>query len=246
MIAGLATVSCKKKDDAATPATPTGTLMFHLHTNVDTNEVDDYNTVYNISDGRRISVSKAQLYISNIQLIKFDGSTYSVPNTIVYKVQETEPYTIGQVPVGNYKSVSFFVGLDSTTNRSTPAAADSALNQPSMWYGSTAQPKGYIFLNFQGSIDTSTTPSSTAALMPFNYLLGTSAAYKQVTMPVQNYSVVQNQTQFVHMIIDYNKLFTGIQLNNLNNLTLVTPSDNGNSLGTKLANNIPSMFSYEY
>jgi hypothetical protein len=236
--------ACKKKKDAVTPTTPTGTLMFHLHTNVDTNEVDNYNTVYTLRGGRKISVSKAQLYISNIQLIKLDGTTYSVPNTIIYKVQEAEVYLIGQVPVGNYKSISFEVGLDPTTSLKTPTATDSALNQPSMWFGSAAQPQGYTYVNFQGSIDT-TTAGNSSTLIPFKYLIGTNSNAKQVTMPVENYSVTQGQTQFVHLIIDYNMLFNGIKLNNSNNLTVASVADNATVFGTTISNNIVSMFRYE-
>ena len=241
-------IACNKKSDTPAPTTEKGTLMFHLHTNVDTNEVDNYGTVYITSTGRKISVNKAQLYISNIQLIKLDGSTYNVPDMIVYKIQETEVYTIGQVPVGNYKSVSFQVGLSPATNAiATGTGIDTVLNHSAMWLGSTSQPDGYVFLNFKGSIDTTTNPvGSVNKLQAFNYLIATNANYKKITMPVQNYTIIPGQTQFIHMIIDYNKLFTGIQLNDSNNLMVTSASDNASALGMKIGNNIPSMFRYEY
>jgi hypothetical protein len=248
ILISVSIIACNKKSDTPAPITETGMLMFHIHTDVDTNEVDNYGTVYTTSAGRKISVNKAQLYISNIQLIKLDGSTYNVPDVIVYKIQETEVYTIGQVPIGNYKSVSFQVGLSPTTNAiATGTGVDTVLNHSTMWLGSTSQPDGYVFVNFQGSIDTTTNPiGSVNTLQPFKYLIATNANYKKVTMPDQNYTVVSGQTQFIHMIINYNKLFTGIQLNNSSNLMVTSASDNASSLGMKIGNNIPSMFKYEY
>lgn len=217
MAAGLIISSCKKKDSTTTPTTPTtpanGTVMLHLHTNVDTNEVDTYGQVYVMSGGRKISVDIAQLYLSGIQLVKADGSTYDIGSLNLLKVMENEEYMLGSVPAGNYKSIKFNVGLTAATNSTTPAANDSTLNKPAMWFGSTAQPSGYVFVNFQGKIDTSTAANLPVAQMQsFMYKIGTDAHLKNVSMPNQNYSVVPNQTQFIHIVIDYSKLFTGYSL----------------------------------
>ena len=107
----LVIFGCSKKSD--NDSTVTGQLYFHLHTNIDTTEVDDYNSVIQSSNGRKISLSIAQLYISNIQLVKLDGSIYSVAGKILLKVLENETYFVGNVPAGNYKSVIFNVGLGS-------------------------------------------------------------------------------------------------------------------------------------
>ena len=246
-IVSLTLNSCKKKeDDTPTPTPANGTLFLHLHTDVDTAEVANYDSVNVMSTGRKITVHKAQLYISGIQLVKLDGSTVDVSGVIVLKKQEEEVYSIGSVPSGNYKSVKFNVGLSASTNASTPAVADSTLNTPPMWFGATAQPMGFVFVNFQGTIDTTTAGTSTVAQMqPFSYKIGTNANLKNVLMPDQNYTVSPNAAQYVHIIVDYNKLFTGVVLNSASNLTMNTVSANGTALGIQLANNIPSMFHYE-
>ncbi len=239
------TFSACKKDKDETPApTGNGTIAFHLHTNVDTAEVEDYNSVIVMSNGRKITVSIAQLYLSNIQLIKLDGSAVNLAGTIKLKKQQEEEYTLGSVPSGNYKSVRFNIGLSSATNAATPAAGDSTLNQPAMWFGATAQPSGFVFVNFQGTIDT-TTAGNGSILYPFSYKIGTNANLKTVTLPDQNFTVSPNQIQFVHMNIDYNMLFNGIHLNVNSNLIMNTTGANASPLGTQLSNNISSMFSYE-
>jgi len=239
--------SCTKTESQSAPVQQSGngSLFFHLHTYADTNEVSHYDSVYILSGGRRITVHRAQLYISNIRFVKSDGSLYNVPNTIVLKDQEIEIYFVGNVPAGNYSSLRFTVGLDSVTNLKVPASIDTALNNSSMWFGSTAQPQGYVFVNFQGTIDTTTNASATN-LIPFKYLIGTNSNRRQVMMPTQNITITSNQTQYIHILIDYNKLFNGVQLNSMNNLQVMNPSDNTGGLATKIANNIPLMFSYEY
>ena len=236
--------SCKKNSTQTPVITAeTGNLFLHLHTNVDTNEVD-YNTIYNLSNGRKISVNLAQMYLSNIQLIKDDGSFYNCPTNLILKVQELEAYLLGSVPTGNYKSIRFTVGLDSITNLKTPTTNDTALNNNSMWFGSSAQPKGYVYINFQGMIDTSDAGNK-SNLLPFMYMIGTNNNSRQVTMPNQNYVVSKGQAQFIHIIIDYSKLLEGIKLNNSNNLMIMTPAENSNSLAISMSNHIANMFSYE-
>ncbi len=239
--------ACKKSADttpAATQQSTTGTLYFHLHTDVDTNEVANYGDVYVLTGGRKISVTKAQLYISNIQLVRADSSVYTVPNTVLLKVQEIEPYLVGNVPAGNYVTVRFTVGLDSTTNAKVPTSADTALNNSSMWFGGSAQPSGYVFVNFQGTIDT-TAAANGSNLVPFMYMIGTTANKRQVTLPYQNFTVSPGQVQYVHMIIDYNKLLTGVNLSNMNNLMVMSTNDNTSNVAKTINNNIPTIFHYE-
>jgi hypothetical protein len=240
--------SCKKSADTTpantTLAPTTGTLYFHLHTDVDTNEVANYGDIYVLTGGRKISVSKAQLYISNIQLVRADSSVYTVPNTVLLKVQEIEPYLVGNVPAGNYVTVRFTVGLDSSTNAKVPTSSDTTFNNSSMWFGGSAQPSGYVFVNFQGTIDT-TLAGNSNKLIPFMYMIGTTANKRLVTMPYQGFTITSGQAQYIHMIIDYNKLLTGVNLSNGNNLMVMSPTGNNSTIATTISNNIPTIFQYE-
>ena len=112
-----------------------------------------------------------------------------------------------------------------------------------MWFGTTAQPLGFAFLNVSGKIDTTINGVGTLAMMqPFSFKIGTNANYKQVLMNNVIFTVQSNQTQYVHFLIDYNKLLTGIRLNNPNNLFINTPEDNSTDLAQKICTNIPTMF----
>lgn len=243
--------SCKKDKDEET-ITPTdstngpmGNLRVHLHTYLEENEVDGYNINYTTTNGRKISVSKAKVFLSNFELVKLDGSIFTVPNSIILQMQGQSTYTIGKVPAGNYKGISFNVGLDPTTNKKNPTVGE-VLNDSDMWFGSTAQPEGFVFLNFQGKIDTTTHANGTDTQMKqFMYFIGTDANYKKVIMPDKNFSIIPDQTEYLHISADYNRLFNGVQLNKSSDLTVMTISENSSDLAKKISDNIPLMFNYE-
>lgn len=230
----------------AEPKGAMGTLQMHLHNYIGTEEVDAYNVIYTLDGGRKISFSIAQFYLSNIQLEKADGSIYTVKDTIILKTQDQEAYVVAKVPVGDYKSVRFTVGLDSVTNLQWPTASGK-LNHSEMWFDATAQPEGYIYLNVQGKIDTTADASgSEADMQPFSFRIGTNKHVMQVVMPQENFTVSPNMSQFVHIYADLLKLFDGLQLNDPAQLHINTTWDN-NSLpaaGTVSAN-ATHMFVYE-
>ena len=163
----------------------------------------------------------------------------------VLKVFEAESYLAGNVPVGNYKTIRFKVGLDVTTNALEPNnSADSIiLNKSEMWFSQTAQPDGYVFMNVQGMIDT--TSDNSGSKIPFCYKIGTNANYLKIDMPEKPYTITKDQVFYQHIYIDYTKLFTDVQLNTASNLSIKTPLDNTSSLAQKIKNNMVSMFIYE-
>ena len=232
-----------KKDELNTPnnsiiSSPKGILKLHLHTFVGESEVDAYNIDYLNEEGRKISLNMAQLYISDIQLVKLDGSLCSLGDKTILKFFESETSTVGDVPVGNYKSIRFRVGINSF------AGSDSLIfKEPSMWFSSQANKDEYVYLNVQGKIDTSLSLSGFMA--PFCYRIGTTGNNIQVIMPDKNFTVLKDQIQYVHMLIDYSKIFNGIQLNNSLNLSVNSINDNSLQLAGQVKNNIPLMFKYE-
>lgn len=235
---------CSKKNSLAPIAT--GQLYFHLHTNIDDVEVGGYNSVIQSASGRNVSLSLAQMYISTIELVKLDGSVYAVPNKVILTDFETETYLIGNVPAGNYKSIRFSVGLNGAQNAKTPVSGDSVFYHPEMWFGNTAQPMGYVFLNVQGKIDTTAQASGTEAQMvPFSYRIGTLANSRQVDMPDQNFAVLPDQDEYAHFTVNIMRIFDGVDLSKTHNLTVQSPTDNSNTLAILISNNIPNLFYYE-
>lgn len=248
LIGMLIMFSCKKENtntNNVDNSISEGTFVLHLHTNIDTSEVAAYDTIYPMLGGRRMSLHLAQMYFSEVQLVKLDGSIIDVSANSFLKTLDNEQYIIGNVPVGNYKGVRFKVGLNATKNAldALTSSESAILNNSGMWFGSNSQPDGYVFLNLQGTIDTSTTMNGTP--VNFEYRIGTNANYIPVVLPEQNFTVVKDMNSFAHVIIDYSKIFDGITLNNPTNLSIHSVLDNNLSVITTLKSNIPAMFHYE-
>ena len=98
----LGTTSCKKDKTTAT-----GTVMLHLHSNIDTSEIE-LGEVYRDADGRQIQLSTAQFYLSNVHLKKADGSDFAIDGAYILKTVGKEEYLVGKAPVG-------YVYVDGTT-----------------------------------------------------------------------------------------------------------------------------------
>ncbi|HXA02500.1 MAG TPA: MbnP family protein, partial [Cytophagaceae bacterium] len=124
IITGLFVLTCLmgcKKTVEPQPASTTGTLYFHFHTLSDTAEFLPGDTVRDAS-GRKYKYSIAQVYISGVSLIKLDGTSVPVNNVTLFVHPGTETYLVGAVPVGNYKSVAFNIGIDTAHNHKDPSS----------------------------------------------------------------------------------------------------------------------------
>lgn len=228
--------------DPPAPPVAKGTFLFHLHNYIDLQEIDLYGIEYQTAEGRSIVLDYTEMYISEIQLLKEDGSLYTVPGKILLKNFKDQTYEVGKVPVGKYKSVQFKVGLPATVN--ALALKDSAiLNQPAMWWNSSAQANGYVFMNVQGKIDTSADLSH--APVPFVYKIGTNVNFAVVKMPEREFTIKEDNSFYGHIIVDYSQLFKGFALNKTSNLSVQTIADNATATAQQIVRNIPSMFIYE-
>jgi len=243
IICALFTFSCSSCKKSSNSSTDTATLYLHLHTDVDTNEVDDPSVLYPDGNGRFIGLTVAQFYISNITLTKTDGTITSLPGAYVLKTIGNEEYAVGSIPVGSYKFISFYVGVDATNNATNPSthAAPSplALQTPSMWFGDVT--KGYIFMNIQGVAQ----DNVGGIKIPVSYQIGSNALYESVTLPTHNpvYTVAAKQVLTVHIICDYGKLLKSVTSFSSNPSTDTYTTNP--TLAKTIANNIPNMFRYE-
>jgi hypothetical protein len=202
--------SCKKDNDenptTQTPATM-GTLMFHLHSNIDTTEVDS-GMVATDANGRHIQLNDARFFISGIKAKKSDGTWYSVGDVVLLKTMAEEEYVVASIPTGNYTQVAFEVGLSDAQNATLPSSYSSSnvLSTTDMFFGGS---NGYKFLTIDGFADT--TAAQTGVMdMPIHYDLGTNAERVSVTMPEENFTILTDNHTYFHLIVDYGVLLQGI------------------------------------
>ena len=225
----------------------TGSLYFHFHSNIDQTEVPGYDTIVVSNQGRKISISMCQFYISDISLVRSDGSLYQVENKVILKIFQNELYFMGDIPVGSYKSVQFNVGFDSITALKNPISADTVFTYPEMWFDNSLPSQKYIYFYFGGKIDTtSSADGNLKQMVNFNYRIGTFPNVQQVKLPEESFLVSNKQLQYIHITINYMKLFEGIDLTKLGNLSVQNISDNSGAVAKSIAKNIPAMFHYEF
>ncbi|MFL5729124.1 MAG: MbnP family protein [Cytophagaceae bacterium] len=230
--------SCKRTVEPE-PAIENGTLSLHIHTLSDTTEFLPGDTVAD-ANGRKYVYSTAEYYLSGITLIKMDGTPVSVSNVNLLIHPEEEDYLVGSVPAGNYKTIAFNIGISAAQNHLDPSsfAANNPLSPqtPSMHFATN--PEGYIFMNVSGVLD-STSAMNGVPDYSFNYQVGIDSLVKHKQMPDLPFTILPNQTEFIHMYADFSKLFQGVNVKTENS------GSKGDVVSQKIAHNIHNIFIYE-
>ncbi len=154
--------------------------------------------------GDSLTVNVLKYYISNIQLIKPDGSTLSLPNSYYLIDPENNKIDIADIPKGEYTGINFLIGVDSTANCS--GIQEGALNPSNgmFWSWST----GYIFVRAEGYSNHSATGNFLYHLGgyqgPYNAIRAKSFSFGSTNMQV---SPDANPT--VHLMMNVAKLWHG-------------------------------------
>jgi hypothetical protein len=121
-------------------------------------------TNYVNAAGETFKVELFKYYVSNVKLIKDDGTKYEVPNSyFLIDANDTNSLKVNMadIPGGKYTGIEYVIGVDSTRNvsGSQTGALDPANGM--FWSWST----GYIFMKLEGQ-------SSAAANNSYTYHIG--------------------------------------------------------------------------
>lgn len=173
---------------------------------------------YTNASGELFSISKLKYFVSNFKLIKTDGTEYIVPQQDCYfLIDENDESThepVLNVPEGEYKSISFMVGIDNPKNCQDPRTSngmlDTATTAADMYWNNS---QGYIFFNMEGS-------SAFATSGDFKYHIGGSGAIlspainnlKTITLDLTGRGtpkVKAGKETNIHLMVDVLKIFTG-------------------------------------
>jgi hypothetical protein len=231
-------VSCKKEE---TSTKTSQNLSFHIHTMAGAAEINDAD-VFTTSTGRKITFSDLRYYISNIVLIKEDGTEYPISNKVLLAGIEKEEHALGEVPVGKYKGFKFLLGLDSATNHSDPstyaAGNPLAMQTPSIHWDWNS---GYIFFKAEGQVDTSAA-GNLAPNHDYFFHIGMDMLARQIDFSTSAFEVKADGEKFVHMNFDF---LTVIQNVDLTTETMTHTMGPGMPLATKIANNYQAAFEVE-
>jgi hypothetical protein len=148
--------ACHKDKTTDPPVTtvPTiakGQMVLAFTAKVDTARLV-FNKPYLNANADTFSVSKFNYFISNVVITKSDNTLYTENESyhlIRHASGSTFSLTLTNVPVADYKSISFMIGVDSTRNVSGTQSGDlDPANVSDMFWSWNT---GYIFLKLEGS-----------------------------------------------------------------------------------------------
>lgn len=203
--------------------------------------------------GETFKVTMLKYFVSNFVFTRTDGTLYTVPQDSCYfLIDESNASThqpVLKVPEGEYKTLTFTVGVDSLRNTLDISQRTGALDPTGTAAGMYwSWNSGYIFLKMEG-----TAAASTQVGNVFQYHIGlfggfTSATInniKTVTLDLSSRGIPQvksNKPANIHLTVDILKLFTGT--------TNVSIAANAvvmaNPYSANIANNYSAMFAHDH
>jgi hypothetical protein len=135
----------------------TGTLALQFDNVVGNEDMVLNKKNYKNALGEEFNISLFQYYVSNIRLVKSDGSEYVVPqNDSYFLIREhdakSKTVTLNNVPKGKYTGIRFIIGVDSLRN-----TADVSRRKGCLDVGGEAKDmywawnSGYIFVKMEGT-----------------------------------------------------------------------------------------------
>ncbi|MCC2548656.1 hypothetical protein LJY25_19565 [Hymenobacter sp. BT175] len=203
VLAACSLTSCEDDD----PKTETGAVSIRMDHVVGTAPLVLGSTRYAVGSGDSLTVSAFSYFVSNIRLRRQDGTEYAAPSSY-FLVKESDAASktlvLKDVPPGDYASMSFLLGVDSTRTV-TEAPAGSLDPTSTMYWPMTRE---YIFLKLEG---TSRQSPSSALLFhiagyrkPVNTLRTITLPFTGSSLPVR-----QGKTPQVHVKADILKALTG-------------------------------------
>lgn len=247
-LAALTLAGCKKDDVTAAP--PTVSIEFEQTVTQNGASVPlvlDTQT-YTTPAGDQFKVNSFRQYISNVVFTKTDGSTYAVPESyylIDAAKDDTQRLTLTGVPEGDYKGITFTIGVDSARNVSGAQKGALDPNNNMFWTWNS----GYIYTKLEGTSPQA--PKATGATegglvfhiggfkSPNNTIRTVSPAFPSGTTLL----VRAGHAPEIHLNVDVMKMFVGTT--NVRFSTLSNTMGGANSV--LVANNYAAgMFSVEH
>lgn len=168
---------------------------------------------YANSNNESLTIERLNYIVSNIALIKADGSEFVYPKEESYFIisQEAGMFTVHleNIPAGDYKKVRFGIGVDNQRYLQGETAQQSfwdlATQHNLTWTWST----GYRFINFEGTF----TSTANAEPVTFQVHQGSNTAtdnYREVTLDLPSTARVREGEQpSIHIKTDANVLLDG-------------------------------------
>lgn len=233
------TVSCKKDPKIEDQI---GSFTIELEHMFDA-ETFALNKTFVTANSDSVSFTKLRYYISNIIIKKADGSTFTQPESyFLVDLSSTESLelSIPEVNGGEYSSITFTLGVDSTRNVSGAQTGALSVSNDMFWSWNS----GYIFLKAEGSCPQSATGDFIFHLGGFKDSNATNAI-QSMTLSFGGDAMVvkEDATPIIHMAVDVKKLFDGHHQVKLNEMSDIHMPGN---MAVNMMHNFSTAFSVEH
>lgn len=208
---------------------------------------------YSNSLGQQFKVTKLKYYVSNFKLTNADGSVYTVPQKDCYFLIDESDATshapVLNIPEGEYKSISFMIGVDSLRNTMDVSQRTGSLDvsgvAADMYWSWNS---GYIFFKMDG-----TSPAITGMGGVFQYHVGGFGGYstptvnnlKTITLDLSargTAKVKSSKETNVHLMVDVLKVVNGTTNMDFSTTSMV----HSPTAGVPVGNNYTAMISHDH
>jgi hypothetical protein len=165
-------------------------------------------TPYTTPAGDNFTVSTFKYYLSNFRLGKRDGTEYVVPESY-FLIDEakaaSKTITLSDIPAGDYSSLTFMIGVDSTHNVSGAKAGALDPINAMFWDWNT----GYIFAKLEGFSPQA--PGNRGLLLHVGGFKTPNNAIRTVSPALGNSTIQvrQDRMPIIHMQADVLRMLTG-------------------------------------
>ena len=245
--------SCKKDDVPAYDSSVKAELSIEFDNIAGSSDLQLNTGNYTNALSESFKVTKLKYYVSNFVLTNVNGDTYTVPQDSCYflidESEQTSHRPLLKIPEGEYKTLSFMIGVDSLRNTKDiserTGVLDPAEAAADMYWGWNS---GYIFFKMEG-----TSPLITDMGNAFMYHVGGFGGYntptpnnlKTITLDLTTGGtpkVKLNKSTNIHLMADVLKAINGST--NISFATTAMIHSAGG--GTVVADNYQYMFRHDH
>lgn len=180
------------------------------------------NTDFTISN-RTYNFNKLRYWVSNVSLVDTKGNEYKVPNSYflleetsavtvqdgayTYPAKKREDVTIQNIPVGEYKTIKFSIGVDSVYNKNLSLQAGELSQLSGMTNVSWMWHTSYIFTAIGGTVKEGTTTKNIQAETGLN------ANFKSLSLELPaTVRIGSTSPATIGLSVDVVKILNGIDL----------------------------------
>ncbi|MDB4286189.1 hypothetical protein N9933_02700 [bacterium] len=179
-----------------------GTVTLNFDHKVGTEDLVFDDIKYPAKSGHTYSVATLKYYISNITLNQSGGSGLTFDDVHYRDAKEasTRQLELGDIPNGEYTSISFTFGLDETAN--VDAGLENTQTNINMEWPIPGD-QGYHYMKFEGKYDS----LNTATIKNFNIHTGATMGnqnFVTVTVPASDISV-DGENWTISVVMDLNE-----------------------------------------